>query len=64
MRFLTRRMALASCPQPFLKGSKAFARLLAGQQAFDADILIQIDPMDTLTLRNQTPVVSFRSGTI
>jgi hypothetical protein len=64
MRFLTRGTVSAPALQPFLKRGEAFARLLAQQQAFDADILIQIGPMNALTQCNQTTVIPFRSRTV
>ncbi len=45
--------------QPFLEEFLGFTRASARQEIFDADVFIDVFPMDTMASANQIPVVPF-----
>lgn len=53
-------LALASLPliKPSLKGSLAFSGGLAGKEILDADVLVQLGPVDAAAVSDQPPMVS------
>lgn len=46
--------------EPLLKGGLAFPRWFAGQEAIDADVLVEPVPMDAASPPDQPPAFPFR----
>jgi hypothetical protein len=53
---------LASLPrfEPPAQRCLRFARPSAGKKAFDTDVLIEVGPMNALSLTNESPIRAFR----
>lgn len=52
--------AWPSSREPFLKRGLAFPRWFAGEEAFDADVLVELDPVNAVPSANQSPALAFR----
>ena len=61
---LRRVLASSSTLEPAAQGSLRFPRTPACQKTFDADVFVEVRPVDSLAFTDQTPVSSFGLATM